>query len=344
MNALVFDSSTSTLIIGLLSDTDNYVACAGSKHNAVILPYIDELLTAHSLFFEDIDALAVVTGPGSFTGVRLGVTVAQGLAAVRHIPLYEINALDITALSHTDEHFVVGIDARNDNLYYGEYAKSFSNRVYSGACDGKLFRCYNGAKYKSDELSESEYANNLLKLARYELSKSSAQEKLIPYYIKQSQAEREREERHSNCIIRRMQVDDLSSVHSIEKASFPPYLVESEQSISAEIYSPTAHCFVIENSNDVVGFVICLTIVDELHIMDIAVVDTMRGKGYGEKLMQHSIELAKRMNMRGVTLEVNEHNTIAISLYEKLGFVAAGKRPKYYDMTDDAIIYWLTLA
>lgn len=78
----------------------------------------------------------------------------------------------------------------------------------------------------------------------------------------------------------------------------------------------------------------------ELEILNIAVDTQCRQKGYGTYLLANLLEVAKRMNIEKVILEVRELNVPAIALYQNLGFVKVGSRLKYYaDTNEDALIY-----
>lgn len=78
-------------------------------------------------------------------------------------------------------------------------------------------------------------------------------------------------------------------------------------------------------------------VLDEAHIANIAVKKTLRKNGIGSKLLENLIAEAKKYTS-SITLEVNEKNLPAISLYQKYGFQTLGKRKKYYNNTHDAYI------
>ncbi len=87
------------------------------------------------------------------------------------------------------------------------------------------------------------------------------------------------------------------------------------------------------------GFVGMWLMVDEAHIINIAVKGSCRGKGIGELLLISSIEMASNLKASVVTLEVRVSNTIAQNLYTKYGFNQVGVRKKYYtDNNEDAFI------
>ncbi len=89
----------------------------------------------------------------------------------------------------------------------------------------------------------------------------------------------------------------------------------------------------------VTGFVGTWLMVDEAHIINIAVRESHRGRGLGELLLISSIDMAARLKAGVVTLEVRVSNTIAQNLYSKYGFTQRGTRKKYYtDNNEDALI------
>lgn len=141
--------------------------------------------------------------------------------------------------------------------------------------------------------------------------------------------------------IEKMKPEHIKSVAQIEKECFP--LPWSEQSLSYEIYNPDAFYIVIIENDEVIGYGGYLTIIDEAHIMDIAVKKSEQGKGYGNEILFFLIESAKEQGLTAMTLEVRESNIIAQKLYEKYDFVSVGIRPKYYENKENAVIYWLTI-
>jgi len=89
----------------------------------------------------------------------------------------------------------------------------------------------------------------------------------------------------------------------------------------------------------VIGFAGFWTILDEAHIISIAVRKAYLSQGIGQGLLLSVIDMASKLHNRMVTLEVRESNMAARRLYEKFGFVVVGKRPGYYsDNQEDAIL------
>ncbi len=71
---------------------------AGSQHNLLLAPAVCHTLTTLDLTPSDLSAVAVVNGPGSYTGLRIGIALAKGLAAARRIPLIGVGTLDVLAV------------------------------------------------------------------------------------------------------------------------------------------------------------------------------------------------------------------------------------------------------
>ena len=92
------------------------------------------------------------------------------------------------------------------------------------------------------------------------------------------------------------------------------------------------------------GKVVCYysfyNICNEGNINNLAVREDFRGIGIGKLLIEDMINVAKDSKISALTLEVNENNTVAIGLYGKFGFKIEGKRVKFYNGVDDALIMW----
>ena len=134
---------------------------------------------------------------------------------------------------------------------------------------------------------------------------------------------------------------DAAAIASIEEVSFPvPW---TQEMILSEMREPLSFFRVVFYQEKVVGYYGFLHIFDELHILNIAVDPTMRGRGVGSALITDLLKKARSLSVRALTLEVRESNAPAIRLYEKFGFKCAGVRPHYYTDKENALIYWLEL-
>src|SRR5690606_20526166 len=97
---LAIDTATRSLSLAL-HDGDTVIAeqmwRTGNRHNALLAPAIQQMMDVCDVTMQDITAIAVTTGPGSYTGLRIGVAFAKGLAAVNNLPLIGVSTLDMLA-------------------------------------------------------------------------------------------------------------------------------------------------------------------------------------------------------------------------------------------------------
>jgi ribosomal-protein-alanine N-acetyltransferase len=135
-----------------------------------------------------------------------------------------------------------------------------------------------------------------------------------------------------------MTLDDLASVHDIERRSFQvPW---PEDAYRNEIRTNRLASYVVARADDeVVAFAGLWVMVDEAHITTFAVDPRWRRRGVGERMLLALLDLAVTRHAREATLEVRLSNMPARRLYEKHGFRPVGIRPRYYsDNGEDALI------
>ncbi|MGL5290478.1 MAG: tRNA (adenosine(37)-N6)-threonylcarbamoyltransferase complex dimerization subunit type 1 TsaB, partial [Vibrionaceae bacterium] len=127
---LAIDTTTENCSVAVRHNGEE-LACselAQQSHAAKILPMVDNLLAQAQLSLNQLDVIAFGRGPGSFTGVRIGVSVAQGLAFACDLPLLGISSLAALAqqtyrkLGKT--HVLSAIDARMQEIYAGGYVRA----------------------------------------------------------------------------------------------------------------------------------------------------------------------------------------------------------------------------
>lgn len=127
MNILALDTCTESCSAALLYQGKLYerVEMTQRGHSDLILGMMDELFEQAGASIADVEALAFGRGPGSFTGVRVGVGVAQGIAFAREIPVIPISTLASTAQGVVDEFEVnqiaVAMDARMGEIYAANF-------------------------------------------------------------------------------------------------------------------------------------------------------------------------------------------------------------------------------
>ncbi len=98
-----------------------------------------------------------------------------------------------------------------------------------------------------------------------------------------------------------------------------------------------------DTDGSVLGFYSYNIVCGDGYINDIAVREDARGKGIGKALVKDLIYTASLCGLNGLTLEVRISNERARRLYESFGFKESGIRKKFYQNTEDAVIYWLNV-
>lgn len=212
MNILALDTALGACSAAVISDGEIFSAyeLRSREHAEAIMPMISQVMEQASLGYEALGAIAVTTGPGSFTGVRVGVSTARGLALATGLPLIGINSLDVMAhmaLEKIDTGFdAMGIvvDARRSEVYMSLYndegevisvpaALSPEQAVETLPDKGQVVLAGSGGVLVADaasnmELSidcvQSELQPDAVSLAEMALTRSPVEGPLSPLYLR----------------------------------------------------------------------------------------------------------------------------------------------------------------
>ncbi len=194
-------------------------------HSENLLPMIDQVLTLYGAAADDLDLLAVNVGPGSFTGVRIGVSTVKGLAYPHALPCAPVSTLEALAtdVCGTEETVCALMDARREQFYCALFRNG--ERLTDDAClsaagvqellcrqDGPALLCGDGAVLFASLCQKSHFdvpvrvanpfcrdqnalATALCGYRLYEAGKAVGGKELRPVYLRLPQAERERLEK-----------------------------------------------------------------------------------------------------------------------------------------------------
>ncbi len=138
--------------------------------------------------------------------------------------------------------------------------------------------------------------------------------------------------------LRAMRIEDLPQVVAIEAQShLEPW---TQEAFRAELEtSLVAQPFVALRKEEIVGYIVPWFVAEELQVANITVKENFRQRGMGRLLLAHALHLAEERHCRIAYLEVRGSNAAARALYESMGFVVEGVRPKYYGRAqEDAIL------
>jgi tRNA threonylcarbamoyladenosine biosynthesis protein TsaB len=117
------DACSAALIID--GECQQRYALAPRAHTELILPMVDELMAEAGLSANQLDVMAFGRGPGAFTGVRIAVGVAQGIAFAADLPVVPVSTLAALAQGlATENKILAALDARMDEVYWGAYQRN----------------------------------------------------------------------------------------------------------------------------------------------------------------------------------------------------------------------------
>ncbi len=135
MNLLAFETATERMSLALEFNGRVWVEETGNevRHSKILLPVIEKLLADAGTTFSDLDGLVVGTGPGSFTSLRIGLAVAQGLSLAHQVPIYPVSSLlNVAASCQTSRQALVVMDARMGEVYTQRFECVESSHQPSG--------------------------------------------------------------------------------------------------------------------------------------------------------------------------------------------------------------------
>lgn len=128
MTVLAIDTSSSVAAVAVSRDgvlLGEYTLNNGLTHSQRLLPMVDELLKSLNMTIKDIDAFACSTGPGSFTGLRIGIASVKGFAFAENKPCVSVSGLEAMAYNHIHTDYIICplMDARAGQVYNATYRR-----------------------------------------------------------------------------------------------------------------------------------------------------------------------------------------------------------------------------
>ncbi len=132
MISLFIDTSLSDVSIALLRDgkiLSKIHEENPQKHSTYVAKYIQDIFIKNKLSPREVDEIVVINGPGSFTGIRIGVTIAKTYAYLLNIRIVTINSLLARVIGVKKNYLLSTIDAKHSNYYIGLYDKDYNKII-----------------------------------------------------------------------------------------------------------------------------------------------------------------------------------------------------------------------
>ncbi|MDO4593813.1 MAG: tRNA (adenosine(37)-N6)-threonylcarbamoyltransferase complex dimerization subunit type 1 TsaB [Tissierellia bacterium] len=216
MRILAIDTSTMISTITICEDGEiigDFNVNQQKTHSESLVPMIESLLKLLGIKIDDIDLYVIAKGPGSFTGLRIGMTVIKTLAQVHNKPVVSVSTLKALALNVFSEKYTISlIDARGKRVYAAMYEGNdkkvvIKEDLYNIEDFSKLVNEYQGEKilvglvankykdlFNNSTVSGFNYDNcigrSLIRLSENEKKHDNLFD-IVPEYMRKSQAERD---------------------------------------------------------------------------------------------------------------------------------------------------------
>ena len=134
MKILGIDTSSNASSVAVIEDNKlicEYTVNTKTTHSQKLMPMIENMLSMSEINIKDIDAIAICIGPGSFTGLRIGMATAKAIAHVNNLPIIGVNSLEILGgnMNLCDKKICSILDAQRNQVYTGRYKFENGNIV-----------------------------------------------------------------------------------------------------------------------------------------------------------------------------------------------------------------------
>lgn len=233
MKIIAIDASGIAGSVAYMKDSQlvgEYYICHKLTHSETIMPMLEDLKKLVDINLEEVDAIAVTSGPGSFTGLRIGVATAKAMALALDVPIIGVPTLDVMAhnIAYTDSLICPIMDARRNQVYTSIYKwnEETLERINDHEAidmgellakfeqlEGNIVFVGDGIDVFREQITQrlgkrAKFAPSFLKMQRastlghiacmaYEKGDVEDADLFAPIYLRKSQAERELEEREA---------------------------------------------------------------------------------------------------------------------------------------------------
>lgn len=354
MKLLAINSSEKQAEISLLNENEKiiYKLEEGKSHSEYLLLEIENLLERNNLKIQDIDSVCVNVGPGSFTGIRIGISFVKAFMLALKINVVTVSNFEIVSYNILDkpkEYFVI-LPSNSSDVYYCKFKENSreygfikiealkdiltSNSVYCVDADFNKLNLDNLIKVK---IVEDSFLN--LSIEKVNLKEYKEINEINPLYIKKSQAEEALQSKiDENLIITNIvKIEELINLENkcFEDDSY------SEKLLKEDLNNDNRKIYVAKLFDEVIGYINFEVVLDEINLLKICVLKEFRGYNIASKLMQKMVEYKNQHCIKKIFLEVSNKNIPAIKLYEKFNFKLLTTRKNYYKSGEDAYIFVL---
>jgi tRNA threonylcarbamoyl adenosine modification protein YeaZ/ribosomal-protein-alanine acetyltransferase len=334
---LVLDTCFNACSAALFDDVADRVVASGYEamergHAEALGPMVERLFVEAGLKPEQLSRIVVTYGPGTFTGLRIGLSFAKGMALALNIPLVGIDSLTATAAPYFNsvEKIVVAHQAGGTGLFYWA---AFKNGEMTAPALGNIEDItaavgIDGVLLKNSRLDAKDFAAFAAQLP-------VSDKNVEPLYLRPPDAKPSVSVEAATARTRLATANDLAALADIHATSFAAGWTVTDLSSSLAI--PGAAAVVVELAGTIYGFVQFQWVAGEAEINTICVLPNYRRQHFGRDLMEGLVRQLQARKTTKLFLEVAENNAPARGLYESFGFQVNGVRKGYYADGQNAV-------
>jgi tRNA threonylcarbamoyladenosine biosynthesis protein TsaB len=311
-----------------------------------IAPMARDVMAEAGVTAPSLDRIGVTLGPGTFTGIRIGLACAKGLGLALSKPVIGIDTLRaITAnAGQVSEAIAVATDARQGQIYLGVFRgnevllapkrvalEEVSYFLPEGPVSvmGGAKAAVIAASRRGDLTARAE--SNLPIAARFApliVDAEPGNTPLRPLYLAESYAKRPR----AKVTIAVARSDDAARLSELHDACFETQWTTVD--IARLLAMPGAIALIAMQGDQALGFILLRMAGDEAEIISIGTRPEWRRQGIGARLIDAAVELLGQQKTARLLIEVADSNDAALALYRKFGFASVGRRRDYYQHAD----------
>jgi tRNA threonylcarbamoyladenosine biosynthesis protein TsaB len=319
-------------------------------HAEALPPMLARVMAQAGISYGDLGRIAVTTGPGTFTGIRVGLSFARALGLARNIKVLGINTMIATQLAVPESVSVVVHQAGMSGLFYF-YAGADIELLAPPDIISRLGRRQLMLGTGAEAIIALSGRSDLRRLPKFDLPSASGfaayaasqpdpAEMPDPVYLREADAKPQKDALRGLAGLEIKPSQDLELLAQLHAASFQS--AWNEKDIAELLASPGCVALLATSDDGPIGFLMYRAVADEAEIITVCVDPAYQRRGAGLQIVSTTQQLLKSFNISSLFLEVAAGNKDALSLYVRAGFLEVGKRKGYYarlnGLFEDALI------
>lgn len=356
MLILALDTSMACCSAGVYDTERGSIVAAqhqfmGRGQAEALAPLVGQVMAQAALQFSDINRIAVTTGPGTFTGVRIGLAFARGLGVSLGVSVVGINSFCAIAANESKRPLLVAVDARMGEIYAATFTGDGSAILppHISTIDGltlphaalvigtgadAILQKFGNLSLQRSKAGDLPLAENFVRLT---VDLSPLDHPPDPLYLRAPDVKLPAAQQNSFMLADNSVAKLLAEIHGECFAS-----AWDEAAIGSLLSTPGMSATLMSKAHTPTGFIVFRTAADEAEIITICVRPAFRQHGLAMALMQKTFDQLKAQNITSLFIEVGRANLAALALYAACGFENKGVRKDYYDLgqgrREDALI------